>query len=78
MKASCLFTNLALDIAHPAHYVIKGNDYNMSNYLADVIYPKWSTLIQTIHNPRDFKKKLFVIKQKVCQKDVERTFEVLQ
>ena len=78
LKASRLFANLASSIAHPANYVIKGNEYNMGYYLADGIYPKWSTLIQTINDPRDSKKKLFVIKQEVCWKDVERAFGVLQ
>ena len=78
LEASYLFANLASGIALPAHYVIKGNKYNMSYYLADGIYPKWSTLVQTIHNPRGPKKKLFAMKQEACWKDVERAFEVLQ
>ena len=62
LEASNLFANLALGIAPPTHYVIKGNEYNMSYYLADGIYPKWSILVQTIHDPRDPKKKLFDMK----------------
>ena len=66
LKASHLFANLALSIASPTHYVIKGNKYNMSYYLADGIYLKWPTLVQTIRNPRGPKKKLFSITQEVC------------
>ena len=50
----------------------------MGYYLADGIYLKWSTLLQTIHNPRGPKKKLFAMKQEECQKNVEREFGVLQ
>ncbi|KAM6553080.1 hypothetical protein CsatB_013842 [Cannabis sativa] len=78
LEASHLFANLAEGIAPPANYVIKGKEYNMGYYLADGIYPKWSTLVQTIHDPRGPKKKLFAMKQEACRKDVERAFGVLQ
>ena len=78
LEASHLFANLAEGIAHPSHYVIQGKEYNMGYYLADGIYPKWSTLVQSIHDLRGPKKKLFVMKQEGCRKDVERAFEVLQ
>ncbi|KAL5540431.1 hypothetical protein UlMin_044947 [Ulmus minor] len=45
-------------IAPPAHYVIQGKEYNMGYYLADGIYPKWSTLVQSIHDPHGPKKKI--------------------
>ncbi|KAK3225276.1 hypothetical protein Dsin_005138 [Dipteronia sinensis] len=78
LETSHLFSNLAQCIAHPAHYVIQGKEYNMSYYLADGTYPKWFTLVQTIQDPRDRKKKLFAMKQEGCRKDVERAFGVLQ
>uniref|UniRef100_A0A803QC24 Uncharacterized protein n=1 Tax=Cannabis sativa TaxID=3483 RepID=A0A803QC24_CANSA len=46
LEASHLFANLTEGIALPANYVIKGKSYNMGYYLADDIYPKWSTLVQ--------------------------------
>ncbi|KAL5818773.1 hypothetical protein ACOSQ4_022615 [Xanthoceras sorbifolium] len=55
-----------------AHYVIQGKEYNTGYYLADGIYPKWSTLVQTIHDPRGPKKNLSTMKQEACRKDVER------
>ncbi|KAL9450006.1 hypothetical protein AB3S75_011859 [Citrus x aurantiifolia] len=39
-ETSHLFANLASSITHLAHYVIKGNKYNMSYYLANGIYSK--------------------------------------
>ena len=50
----------------------------MSYYLVDSIYPKWSTIVQTIQQPQGRKKKYFAMKQEACRKDVERAFGVLQ
>ncbi|XP_050238080.1 uncharacterized protein LOC126687565 [Mercurialis annua] len=70
--------DLTQGISPPANYVISGKEYNMGYYLADSIYPKWSTIVQTIHEPRTPKNKYFAIKQEACRKDVERAFGVLQ
>ena len=78
LDASHLFANLAEGIAPLAHYVIQGKEYNMCYYLAGGIYPKWSTLVQSIHNSRGPKKQLFAMKQEGCRKDAERAFGVLQ
>ncbi|XP_073153988.1 uncharacterized protein [Henckelia pumila] len=67
-----------IGIAPPAHFVLQGIEYNMEYYLSDNIYPKCSTLVQTIHDPCAPKKKYFATKQEVCRKDVERAFGVLQ
>ena len=77
LDSSHLFSNLAKGIAPPANYVIQGKEYNMGYYLADGIYPKWSTIMQTIHQPQGRKKKYFAMKQESCRKDVERAFGVL-
>ncbi|KAL4558102.1 hypothetical protein LXL04_036298 [Taraxacum kok-saghyz] len=78
LESSHLFSNLAQGIAPPTHYVIQGTEYNMRYYLADSFYPKWSTIIQTIHEPRGPKKKYFAAQQEACRKDVEQAFSVLQ
>ncbi|KAL5538588.1 hypothetical protein UlMin_045510 [Ulmus minor] len=57
-EASHLFANLAEGIALPTHYVIQGKEYNMGHYLTDGIYPKWSTLVQSVHDPRGPKKNI--------------------
>ena len=78
LEASHYFFNLAKDIAPLAHYVIQEKEYNMGYYLYDNIYPKRSTLLQTIHDPRSPKKQYFAMKQESCRKDVEHAFGVLQ
>ncbi|XP_073307089.1 uncharacterized protein [Primulina huaijiensis] len=78
LSKSHLFVNLANGVAPTTNYVIQEKEYTMGYYLADGIYPKWATLVQTIHNPQGPKKKYFVARQKSCRKDVERAFGVLQ
>ena len=50
----------------------------MGYYLANVIYPKWAILVQSISQSQGVKKKLFATVQEMCRKDVERAFGVLQ
>ncbi|XP_075507371.1 uncharacterized protein LOC142544192 [Primulina tabacum] len=78
LEASTLFSDLAQGIAPPAHYTICGKEYDTGYYLADGIYPKWSTIVQTIREPLGPKKRYFAMKQESCRKDVERAFGVLQ
>lgn len=47
-------------------------------YLADEIYPNWSTFVKTIPKPLGAKRKYFASKQESARKDVERAFGVLQ
>ena len=61
-----------------ANFVIQNKEYSMGYYLADIIYSKWSTLVQSIHNAQGLKQKLFAMKQESCRKDVEHAFRVLQ
>ena len=46
----------------------------MRYYLADGIYPNWSTFVKTILCPQGFKKKHFAKTQESALKDVERAF----
>ena len=50
----------------------------MGYYLADGVYPQWSTFVKTIPRPLGAKRKLFAEAQEAYRKDVERAFRVLQ
>ena len=53
--------------------------YNKGYYLADSIYPRWSTFVKTISNLVPGGKNAFFAKvQEACRKDVEWAFGVLQ
>ncbi|XP_038717194.1 uncharacterized protein LOC120010469 [Tripterygium wilfordii] len=64
--------------APEANYTINGHQYNMGYYLADGIYPRWSTFVKTIPCPQCPKRKHFAKMQEATRKDVERAFGVLQ
>jgi hypothetical protein len=50
----------------------------MGYYLADSIYPDWATMVKTLTQPQGLEQKHYAKKQEAYQKDVERTFGVLQ
>ena len=50
----------------------------MRYYLADEIYPNWSTFVKTIPRPLGAERKYFASKQESARKDVEQAFGVLQ
>ncbi|XP_052311109.1 uncharacterized protein LOC112327996 [Populus trichocarpa] len=62
----------------PVNYTINGHEYTMGYYLADEIYPNWSTFVKTIPRPLGVKRKYFASKQESTRKDVERAFGVFQ
>ncbi|XP_068304378.1 uncharacterized protein [Pyrus communis] len=78
LKHSPLFNRLMKVKAPQLDYYINDRQYNMRYYLANVIYPKWATLVQAIPNPRNDAEKLFTLHQEAYQKDVERAFSILQ
>jgi hypothetical protein len=78
LHRSPLFDNLARGIAPPVNVTVNGRNYNMGYYLADVIYPPWTTLIRPISSPESQKHKYFAAKQAEHRKDVECAFDVLR
>ncbi|XP_030944966.1 uncharacterized protein LOC115969446 [Quercus lobata] len=78
LDRSFIFTNLAQGRAPSVNYSINGHDYTMGYYLADGIYPSWSTFVKTISVPLGRKNSLFATTQESTRKDVERAFGVLQ
>ena len=52
LQSSNLFDKLVQEIAPRAKYNILGKDYDTGYYLADGIYLKWSSLVQTYLNTK--------------------------
>ncbi|CAL9030277.1 unnamed protein product [Prunus brigantina] len=59
-------------------YQVNNTVYQTGYYLADDIYPRWTTFVKSIPNPRSQKQKLFATYQEGYRKDVERCFGILQ
>ena len=78
LDRSPVFTLLANGHAPPVNYIINGHEYRMRYYLADGIYPNWSTFVKTIPYAQGLKKKHFSKTQESAIKDVEQAFGVLQ
>ena len=59
-------------------YEINNTIYQTGYYLADGIYPRWTTFVKTIPHPRSHKETYFARYQGGYRKDVERCFGILQ
>ncbi|GJT30788.1 RNA-directed DNA polymerase, eukaryota, reverse transcriptase zinc-binding domain protein [Tanacetum coccineum] len=75
---SPLFDDLLADNEPVAPYVVNGQPFDKGYYLADGIYPQWSTFVKSFTVARDEKNALFKRRQESARKDVERAFGVLQ
>jgi hypothetical protein len=78
LHRSPLFDRLAQGKAPAVNYMINGHNYDMGYYLADGIYPSWSTFVKTIKAAANLKDQNFSAAQESQRKDVERAFGVLQ
>jgi hypothetical protein len=63
LHISHLFDKLVQGEAPSVTYTINKHKYQMSYYLADEIYPNWSTFIKTITTPTSLKEKHFATAQ---------------
>ncbi|GJV86576.1 ALP1-like protein isoform X1 [Tanacetum coccineum] len=75
---SLLFDDLLTDKAPEAPFVVNGKTYEKCYYLADEIYPQWSTFVKAFTMARDQKTIKFKGVQESARKDIERAFGVLQ
>jgi hypothetical protein len=78
LHRSPIFDRLAQGEAPTVNYTNGGHNYNQGYYLADGIYPTWSTFVKTIKARVNLKDRNFAKAQESQRKDVERAFGVLQ
>nr|GEX78555.1 hypothetical protein [Tanacetum cinerariifolium] len=78
LYGSLLFDEVFADKAPEAPFVVNGRAYKQGYYLADGIYPTWSTFVKTFSIARDEKTLKFKRVQESTRKDIERAFGVLQ
>ncbi|BFG41905.1 hypothetical protein CerSpe_281790 [Prunus speciosa] len=75
---SPVFNNVLRGHSPQITYQINNTVYSGAYYLADGIYPMWTTFVKKISNPRYEKEKSFATFQEGYKKDVERCFGILQ
>nr|GEU48292.1 hypothetical protein [Tanacetum cinerariifolium] len=78
LYGSPLFDDELADTAPECPFVVNGHTYRKGYYLADGIYPVWSTFVKSFFVARDEKGLHFKRVQEAARKDIERAFGVLQ
>ncbi|GJR49575.1 zinc finger, CCHC-type containing protein [Tanacetum coccineum] len=78
LYGSLLFDDLLAEKAPEALFQVNGKTYEKCYYLADGIYPQWSTFVKAFSIARDQKTIKFKRVQESARKDIERAFGVLQ
>ncbi|XP_071688126.1 protein ALP1-like [Rutidosis leptorrhynchoides] len=78
LNQSSLFDDIKNGNAPFAPFTVNGIEYTNGYYLADGIYPDWSTLMKAYSTPTDEPRAKFKRFQESARKDVERTFGILQ
>ncbi|GJU76277.1 ALP1-like protein [Tanacetum coccineum] len=72
LHLSPLFDDLLVDNEPVALYVVNGQPFDRGYYLADGIYPQWSTFVKSFIVARDEKNDVFKRRQESARKDVEK------
>ncbi|XP_071698909.1 uncharacterized protein [Rutidosis leptorrhynchoides] len=75
LNQSDLFNKLLKDMSPPCNYTVNGLHFSRCYYLADGIYPEWSTLVKSFKNTNDPKAKKFKRFQESARKDIELAFD---
>ncbi|CAL2229326.1 unnamed protein product [Prunus armeniaca] len=75
---SPVFNDVLRGEAPKITYEVNNTVYQTGYYLADGIYPRWTTFVKSLPHPQTQKQKLFATYQEGYRKDVERCFGILQ
>ncbi|XP_021815966.1 uncharacterized protein LOC110758414 [Prunus avium] len=75
---SSVFNDVLRGEAPNITYQINNTVYQNGYYLADGIYPRWTTFFKSILHPRSQKQNFFATYQEGYRKDVERWFGIFQ
>ncbi|GKE03269.1 ALP1-like protein [Tanacetum coccineum] len=78
LNNSPLFDDLIDDIAPVAPFKVNGVTFQQGYYLANEIYPQWSSFVKSFSVANSEKNALFKRKQESARKDVEKAFGVFQ
>ncbi|GJS26933.1 hypothetical protein Tco_0487553 [Tanacetum coccineum] len=78
LYGSPLFDDELADTSPECPFVVNGHTYRKCYYLADGIYPAWSTFVKSFSVARDEKSLKFKRVQEAARKDIKRAFRVLQ
>ena len=67
LDRSNVFNELAEGRGPEVNFSINGHEYKMGYYLADGIYPSWTTFVKTISAPQGNKRKYFAAAQEATR-----------
>ena len=78
MNNSPLFNDLLDEIAPVVPFEVNGRTFQQGYYLANEIYPYFSSFVKSFMVAHSAKNVVFKEKQENARKDIERAFGVLQ
>ncbi|XP_022031206.1 uncharacterized protein LOC110932155 [Helianthus annuus] len=73
-----IFDNVIKGTGPDTRFMVSGVEYRLEYYLAYGIYPQYSTIVKTVRQQPDEKRKKFAKFQEAARKDIERCFGILQ
>ncbi|KAJ9543553.1 hypothetical protein OSB04_023260 [Centaurea solstitialis] len=78
VNQSPIFNDLFKNKAPDSSFVANGTHYHHGYYLADGIYPEWTTFVKAFRYPTEVPRLQFTTRQESARKDIERTFATLK
>ncbi|KAJ9555087.1 hypothetical protein OSB04_009701 [Centaurea solstitialis] len=78
VNQSPIFNDLFEGKAPDSSFSVNGRQYKHGYYLADGIYPKWTTFVKAYRYPTEPEQVAFTERQESARKDIERAFAILK